>query len=285
MKEIVLTVPDNTKEFIQSSIRWHQMISSFKEDTPNNEIHVLLKEEHSHATEQDLYSGVNLYGLNEQIVLSPKGLAHIAKSGAPVSRVSNYVMSIKNSHTQESVLEALNNEGIKSNFDFWYETIPTARSLELMIAMGSNPSSALSQVMNLYKIEQDEEYIDLIQVALKNGAMALLPTLCIPSFLPTNVIELLIENGLKVESVFRASSESSSPEGQLRLLKIAQGHGFSIKEFDNNYFPSLNNFTADFIDLIISNNIVPVQKILQKIIQLTPNEYSQEKVNLSRARV
>jgi|GEM_PF-2947430 len=277
MKEIVLTVPDNTKEFIQSSIRWHQMISSFKEDTPNNEIHVLLKEEHSHATEQDLYSGVNLYGLNEQVVLSPKGLAHIARLGAPELTVSNYVMSIKNSHTQESVLEALNEEGIKYNFHFWFGTIPTARSLELMIAMGSNPSSALSQVMNLYKIEQDEEYIDLIQIALKNGAMALLPTLCIPSFLPTNVIELLIENGLKVESVFRASSESSSPEGQLRLLKIAQGHGFSIKEFDNNYFPSLNNFTADFIDLIISNNIVPVQKILQKIIQLTPNEYSQEK--------
>jgi hypothetical protein len=123
MKEIVLTVPDNTKEFIQSSIRWHQMISSFKEDTPSNEIHVLLKEEHSHATEQDLYLGVNLYGLNEQVALSPKGLAHIAKSGASQASVFNYVMSIKNNLTQESVLKVFNDEGIKSNFDFWFDTI------------------------------------------------------------------------------------------------------------------------------------------------------------------
>jgi hypothetical protein len=272
MKEIVLTVPNNTKEFIQSSIRWHQMISSFKEDTPNNEIHVLLKEEHSHVTEQDLYSEVNFYGFDEQVTPSPKGIAHIAKSGTPQDSMFYYVRSIKNEYIKESVLEALNEEGIKHNFAFKFDNLPTTRSLELMIKMGSDPASILHNIMSYYETEPNSECIDLIEIALKNGANASLPNLYnIPSFLPTNVIELLIENGLKIESVFRTSSESSSPEDQLRLLKIVQKHGFSIKDFDDNYFPSLNNFTADFIDLLIGNNIVPVQKILQKIVQLTPN--------------
>ena len=280
MKEIILTVPDNTKEFIQSSMRWHQMISSFKGDTPNNEIHVLLKEEHSDATVQDLYSGANFYVLNEQFALFPKGLAHIAKSAASPQSAFNYVMSIQNNLIQESVLEAFNDEGIKYNFDFdfLFDTLPTARSLELMIAMGSNPSSALSHIMSYYNIERDKECTDLIQIALKNGANPSLPgRYTIPSFLPTTAINLLIENGLTPLSVFSASTGSSTPAGQLRLLEIVQKHGFSIKDFDNNYFPSLNDCTADFIDLLIGNNIVPVQNILQKIIQLTPNEYSQEK--------
>ena len=214
MKEIILTVPDNTKEFIQSSMRWHQMISSFKGDTPNNEIHVLLKEEHSDATVQDLYSGANLYVLNEQFALFPKGLAHIAKSAASPQSAFNYVMSIQNNLIQESVLEVFNDEGIKSNFDFWFDTLPTARSLELIIAMGSNPSSALNGIMSYYNIERDKECTDLIQIALKNGANPSLPgRYTIPSFLPTTAIDLLIENGLTLASVFRASTESRTSAG------------------------------------------------------------------------
>lgn len=218
MKEIVLTVPENTKEFIESSIRWHQMIYNFKNDAPNNEIRVFLKEEHSNATEQDLYSEVNFYGLDSQVAPSPIGLAHIAKSGAPLSSVFNYVMSITSSQTQESVLEALNAEGIKSDFNFWFDnSLPTARSLELMIAIGCNPDSIVRNITNYYTVERDVECTDLLQAVLKNGTSNSIPNLyAIPSFLPTNAIELLIENGLDSNILAKTIYNLSLPKHNIQ---------------------------------------------------------------------
>lgn len=97
----------------------------------------------------------------------------------------------------------------------------------------------------------------------------------ISSALDSSSIELLLNKGMKGDTLLRAAFENNNQKKQKELLELAFKHGASTSFFKNLNNISAENLNEDVFKLLIDTYKVPAQDLLNVVVRASTSQYNQ----------